>query len=375
MAMKMSCVVLFLSLFCVSCLLSVAADNADRVLLTEAARTKGALCLDGTAPAYYLKKGSGTGLRKWYIHHEGGGWCSSLPDCYGRSQTNLGSSKTYPPTANLDGGYFSSDQRVNPQMYNWNMVYMKYCDGGSFSGDNATITRWNNHPLFFRGRRILQAMRDDLFNTKDLKSATDVVISGCSAGGLATFLHLDWWRDVLPTSTHVVGMPDSGFFLDYENPIKRYHSSMIWTFEMMACESGVNDACVAAWKPKGQAWKCFFAQHTSPFIQTPIFPLQSVYDSWQISEDLNSKEPGLINQWGKTLADLVNSELLRPHDHNGIFLDSCFHHCGEWGAIRIDGQNQAQAFQNWYEGSQKKIFFQDMAYPCSACCHSDSETQ
>ena len=48
-----------------------------------------------------------------------------------------------------------------------------------------------------------------------LKEATDAVISGCSAGGLATFLHTDQWCDALPNAK-CVGMPDSGFFLDYQ---------------------------------------------------------------------------------------------------------------------------------------------------------------
>ncbi len=46
-----------------------------------------------------------------------------------------------------------------------------------------------------------------------MSKATDVVISGCSAGGLATYLHVDLWHSLFPSSTKVVGMPDSGFFL------------------------------------------------------------------------------------------------------------------------------------------------------------------
>jgi len=133
------------------------------------------------------------------------------------------------------------------------MVFMKYCDGGSFSGNNATVNSYNNHPLYFRGFKILQAMRDDLFNNRGLKVrirsfppfgfswnsyfvsdrlfelqqfATDAVISGCSAGGLATFLHLDWWKANLANNTHVAGMPDSGFFLDFESPRQRFETTL-----------------------------------------------------------------------------------------------------------------------------------------------------
>ena len=27
-----------------------------------------------------------------------------------------------------------------PMMYNWNAVILRYCDGGSFSGNNETVT-------------------------------------------------------------------------------------------------------------------------------------------------------------------------------------------------------------------------------------------
>ena len=45
-----------------------------------------------------------------------------MDDCLGRSKTALGSSKGYPPTAGLGGGYFSSDAKENPLMANWNKV-------------------------------------------------------------------------------------------------------------------------------------------------------------------------------------------------------------------------------------------------------------
>ena len=39
--------------------------------------------------------------------------------CYGRALTALGSSNTYPATAELSGGYFDINATVNPLMHNW----------------------------------------------------------------------------------------------------------------------------------------------------------------------------------------------------------------------------------------------------------------
>jgi hypothetical protein len=71
----------------------------------------------------------------------------------------------------------------------------------------------------------------------------------------------------------------SGFFLDYQGA-PAYHSGMTWAFYQQNSTSGVNDACIAA--HPGTESQCMFAEHTAPHIQTPIFPLQSAYDSWQV---------------------------------------------------------------------------------------------
>jgi len=338
----------------------------DLTLLTKAANDAGAVCIDGTPGGYYFRPGSGDGVKKWYIHHEGGGWCSSVADCYGRSKTPLGSSKSYPQTAELNSGYFSPDVNENPLMYNWNMVYLKYCDGGSFSGNNESATSYNNEKLYFRGFRVLTAMHQDLVASKNLNSASDVVISGCSAGGLATYLHVDWWRSLLPGSTRVVGMPDSGFFLDFEGP-PRYHTLMIWTFTWMNATDGVNQECIKKYSTTGNTWNCFFAQHTSPFIKTPIFPLQSEYDSWQVGNDLGSSDPSQVNTYGTLLTNLVKTQVLDTNPQNSVFLDSCYHHCGDWNTIKIGGLTQAQAFKEWYQGS-KNVWVQGKPYPCQSCC-------
>ena len=34
----------------------------------------------------------------------------------------------------LKGSYFDLDPAKNPTFYDWNMVFLRYCDGGSFSG-------------------------------------------------------------------------------------------------------------------------------------------------------------------------------------------------------------------------------------------------
>ena len=84
--------------------------------LVDAAKSDNALCLDGSPGLYYHRAGTGSGAAKWYIHQEGGGWCSSVGACADRSLTSLGSSVNYTATISTNAGYFSMDPAVNPLM-------------------------------------------------------------------------------------------------------------------------------------------------------------------------------------------------------------------------------------------------------------------
>ena len=360
----------------------VSIDNptfAQGYFLHEAANdpARNAKCLDGTAALYYHRKGWGTGANKWFLHQQGGGWCYDLEGCVGRSKMALGSTKSDKNTSSLDGGYFAIDNTSNPLMYNWNAVELRYCDGASLSGDKATPTQVGDTTLHFRGRAILDAEIDSILNDRGMKDATDVVVSGCSAGGLATFLHCDHWADAIAAATGgkatVKCMPDSGFFLDEDRGSALYGTKMRNVFRFQESSSaGLNAACMAAHKATGDQNKCIFAQWASAHIKTPTFPLQSQYDSWQTNNVMAGGAAAVQNEFGKNLTALVKSQLLNQPQH-GIFLDSCHHHCGNWDGSEIDGMLSGAALQKWYTGGSagldnKGFFNQNKPFPCDACC-------
>jgi len=200
-------------------------------LTADAAGPDHAKCLDGTPPVYYHIPGWGDGADKWFIHQQGGGWCYSIEDCVGRSKGSLGSTSKDPKTRTLGGGYFAYDNTTNPLMWNWNKIEIRYCDGASVSGDR--VDQEPSSKLWFRGRAILDAEIKSILNDRGMNNATDVIVSGCSAGGLATFLHCDYWAAAIGKATtamtgtgaQVACVPDSGFFLDEERSPK-YHSKM-----------------------------------------------------------------------------------------------------------------------------------------------------
>ena len=129
----------------------------------------------------------------------------------------------------------TDDVALNPMMYQWNTAIARYCDGSSWSSDLAEpviITNANgeNVKLYHRGYRILKAVYKDLYDNKGLNEATDIVISGDSAGGLSVYLHIeninqliqnwDIMNNNLDHKYKIRGLIDSGIFPQLNNTSK-----------------------------------------------------------------------------------------------------------------------------------------------------------
>lgn len=68
--------------------------------------------------------------------------------------------------------------------------------------------------MWMRGRNNFDAVIGYLQSTLGMGNATEVILSGGSAGGLAVFYNLDHLATLLPQGVRLTGFPDAGFFLD-----------------------------------------------------------------------------------------------------------------------------------------------------------------
>ena len=57
-----------------------------------------------------------------------------------------------------------------------------------------------------------------------LSSATDVVLAGCSGGGMSVSLQIDALRRLLPPTARVAGLSDSGVLIDVPALLRRKDS-------------------------------------------------------------------------------------------------------------------------------------------------------
>lgn len=247
--------------------------------------------LDGSPAAFYFEEGSGADSNNWVIYFQGGGWCYDVADCYERSKGSLGSSNNLAPTSGSMGGLVSSDCTVSP-LCNYNKVWLAYTDGNSFSGlltDPVSYVSPNGTTvdLWFRGRANLDAVLDAVSHnvmgsTNVWANAHHVVETGCSAGGLATYLHANYLYDTLngQYTGQFLSLPISGYFLDAvsKDGVKQYGSQIQ---VIHALSNASTDASCEAAYPAAEQWKCNMAEYVFPFIRPPIFVLNSFYDSWQ----------------------------------------------------------------------------------------------
>ncbi|KAK9716068.1 hypothetical protein RND81_06G209200 [Saponaria officinalis] len=236
----------------------------------------GAVCLDGSPPAYHFDKGFGVGLNNWLLHLEGGAWCNNANTCLDRAHTPLGSSKLMSTEYNFSG-ILSNNAQHNPDFYNWNRVVVRYCDGSSYTGDVDAVDPVTK--IFYRGARVWRAVMDDLL-AKGMKNARNAVLAGCSAGGLGAILQCDNLRALLPPAANVKCVSDGGFFINTVDvtggrPLQKFFAEVAMTH---GSEKHLPEPCTSKFGPE----LCMFPQYAARDIQTPLFLLNSAYDSWQI---------------------------------------------------------------------------------------------
>lgn len=173
---------------------SLPSTTMTKVLLSSYAN---AVCNDGSPAAFYWRPGFGNGNTSYVVHLQGGAWCTDQASCLDRatSSPDLVSSNGYPATSDHSLGLFSTNSSLNRGWYNANMVYVMYCTSDSWSG-NATAT-FAGQLWRFQGRRVIEAVFEKLRDSYGLDRASQVLLSGCSAGGQGVIVNVDHVQNIL----------------------------------------------------------------------------------------------------------------------------------------------------------------------------------
>ncbi|KAL8141716.1 hypothetical protein V2J09_014748 [Rumex salicifolius] len=351
---------------------------------------KGAVCMDGSPPAYHLDRGFDSGVDNWLLHIEGGAWCENATTCLAKRDSYLGSSTKF--TTNYTfSGILSNAEKYNPDFFNWNRVKIRYCDGSSFTGDVEAVDP--NTKIYYRGIRIWRAVMDELMN-KGMKNAKAALLSGCSAGGLTTILHCDSFSEMLP-SAKVKCFSDAGYFINGKDVSGGNHIEEVFSRVVEFHQSAKNlpSSCTSKFSPA----QCFFPQYATQDMKTPLFLLNAAYDSWQVK---NILAPGVADRQGvlrvckndMTKCDTTQLQILegfrkefldaitmggKPASR-GMFINSCYCHCQSgtqetWlrdDSPLLDGTQIWKAVGDWFFDRNGTQRVEDCAFPCDKTCHN-----
>lgn len=355
-----------------------------------------ATCLDGSPYGFYFGE-SNSMLRMWprtMLHNEswvlifeGGGWCISPEDCALRAETKLGSSTSWSRGSNISIGGLVNRCCFCTKFCRFKRVYLKSCDGHLFAG-NAQIgvppSQAGGHtttPLRSAGQLIVRSVLDELIRHHGLARARNVLVGGCSAGGLSALLNAASIRDQLRAAGarldrfKVVSL--AGILFEPPRPLLQAPSeralgqsstpTLLTPFEeqirsvAQLGQLALPAQCIAV-MPSGEAWRCLLGISLLEALPSdlPAFVYQSRLDLWQTNCVLSagrSRYFGLncssgswraclgwahplratsrcsTDQW-KVLrtyeevndAALLQSAALRRQGY-GSFVHSCYDHC------------------------------------------------
>ena len=195
-------------------------SNPNQLVFLSKTTYPQAVCNDGTQGAYVLRAGQGAGVNRWVISLEGGSDCYDNTSCSSRAARSADLISTAPIASNPSlapgmGGLLSQEASTNPDFYDANEVQIVYCSSDDWSGAKTGTgafnanddTTWN-----FQGRAILDAAIADLEANHGLNNATEVMLTGQSAGGLGVYVNTNDVAKLVPSAARFVSYSDAAFY-------------------------------------------------------------------------------------------------------------------------------------------------------------------
>jgi hypothetical protein len=382
-------------------------DAALRLFSPATIAKYNARCLDGSPPGLFFRPAtSPSSATKFKLHIQGGGWATTPASAAARAGTVLGSSATWPPWLSAfwppEGAGFAGLASPNDTTTgDWNFAWLAYCDGSSHTSDADAPVDVNGTAVWLRGRAILDGHLAELDAAAAfLTAATEVVVSGTSAGGLAAYLHTGYIKSRLPANARVVAVPDAGFFRDHAawgtNGTHAWYDAVAAAmgpgFWNATLRGGAGE-CLAALAPAGVGARCFFPEYLYPFLTDVdgIFVLQSTFDTANLgicyglscnlaAGQCTPAESAAIAAYAADLLSNMTAAQAPFAARDGLFATSCFQHeescrAADWFGITIDGATPASTFAAWYGGAGRAASVRvDAPWPADRSCQPQGFT-
>lgn len=331
--------------------------------------------------ADYFAPGLGANATKFVLHFDGGGECFSQPSCASKLTTSLGSSKYFAPSASFDGFFLlDPSPATNPGFASWSHVRIPYCTQDLHMGTrtSAGAGTWG---LLFSGHLVYEAVLAELERVGGLTAATDIILTGDSAGGIATWPKLASTAARYPAA-RVAGAPIAGMYFfsyPYNGPDAQPGGLAPFSPAGMAAlyalyQPALDAACVAALP--GSPGACMLSNNSLPFIAQDVFVTEAQSDSVQLTahDNINAKdinnppERAYIGAWAANMSVALAPVMAPGAPRRGAFSPACFIHTSFSAAKPlIQGKNFLQAAAAWYSGAGEYKLADSCGLFCGVC--------
>jgi hypothetical protein len=233
------------------------------------------------------------------------------------------------------------DPKINPLFHNWTRIFVPYCDGSLHLGFKSNPIEYKGKKLYFRGENNTRAHFDYLHKNFNFFNASKIVISGTSAGAVATYQWGNYVYDLAFNKPAVYLMPDSGIFLsDFVNPwtnkTMSYYTSTL--FQIVFAETTLpSPECAQKYS---DIHDCFNAGNLHDILQAKTLVIQSTYDAWGLEQVLglkclsypapssiqkcNDTQRAYIDQYHQGLQDCIQN--FTKEDRHGVWSIGCVQH-------------------------------------------------
>lgn len=258
----------------------------------------------------------------------------------------------------------------------FNVVYIQYCSSDAHMADTTRNLFGLDIP--FRGRKIAQEILTSLIGDKENQV---VSFGGCSAGARGSMVTIDLIKAFLPASTRLMGLHDSGNYVDIE-PLNTHYDKFTDQCRMaydLYNAPEVNAACQETYPD--EPWRCLCGQYMLPLVQTESQMIIYQYDSYQVANNIG-KQP---KDWTADECQYATYEF-RPKMLNVmddimdtgkhvVFGANCYAHCiiegGKVSDLNIDGLSTADQFFKLFNNNEKQSAISSCSQVnCESTCNS-----
>ena len=234
-------------------------------------------------------------------------------------------------------------------------------------------TAWG---LQFNGHIILTSILDEMDELYGMQDASEIIVSGASAGGLGVWMNiagfyypavfytgpeaLTWDPDTAPAGVTDFREDNLAVMYDlWDSYVDIDCQEAYIDIDLDTSIGNTTTATTATATTTATAAPCLFANYSYEYISTPIFIVQSLSDEVVLQyhdmmpnvpeQDQNaipSEEHSFLITWSENMTNALTQTDRHIH---GIFAPSCWIHTGfSYQSPKIDGLNWILAFNEYY---------------------------